>query len=206
MIDPLVEIKLIQETEVSYDQIHDIIYRAHIVNREKGLFYRTAIFSGEMIKERVGDGLTFVAFVENKAVATASVCLHIGRHWYDKGLLVAHYCFDAVLPEYQGKGIMSIIDGYRDSYALSSSVKVIRSGTAEGNIAQRNKFMHQGFVPVDYRYFDGNDFYSVLYARWMDDKYKRSKFVCVVHYCISMFYTKIRFNLAHIFRRFRKHN
>lgn len=188
-----VVVKDIKDTDISYSQIHSVISRAHEKNREKGLFYRTVNMSGDEILKRVGQGVTYVAFDGDRLVATASVGLHVGKDWYDNGVLVAHYCFDAVLPEYQGRGIMTQIDQVRDAFSHSSGAKVIRSGTAEINVIQRNKFKHQGFTPVDYRCFDGNNFFSIMYARWLDEEFRKSKIRCSLHFIYSRIKTRARF-------------
>ena len=189
------------EAGVTYDQIHEVIFKAHERNRNKGLYYRTVDYTGEQIKNKIGNGATFVALDDKTIVATGSVGIHTGKSWYDKGLLVAHYCFDAVLPEYQRKGIMTAIDKLRDEFSANNGVSVIRSGTAEKNYPQRQKFDRQGFIPVDYQRFSGNSFFSVLYAKWTDKDRKPSRFNCFLHYEYKKLITRLRFFISRVFRK-----
>lgn len=177
----IVIIKAAQEWGGSYEEIHDVIYQAHEQNRQKGIYYKSSLLDGEGIKKKVGDGTTFVALLNNHIIGTGSVSLRKGKYWYDKGLLVAHYCLDAVLPEYQGKGIMKEIDIEREQYAISNGAKLIRSGTAEKNTVQRKRFKKNGFVPVEYLVTKGNGYYSVMYAKWLDESVTQKNRKCLLH-------------------------
>lgn len=173
----------------SYEEIHAVLFRAHQQNRAKGIVYKSAFLTGEEIKSHVGKGVTFVAIDDSKVVGTASVSMRIGKYWYDKGLVVAHYCLDAVLPEYQGQGIMKSIDKQRDLFAIQEGAKLIRSGTAQYNSIQRKKFEKQGFVPVDFLVTKGNGYYSVMYAKWIDISIKPTNNACRRQYLKSIFRT-----------------
>ena len=174
----------------SYEILHQVIYKAHNNNRERGLFYTTSLLSGTQIKEKISDGITFVALRNDEVVGTASVIIKIGKNWYDKGLQVAHYCLDAVLPEYQGCGIMKKMDEYRNAFSISRGAKLIRSGTAEGNLIQRTKFRRQGFKAVDCLSIKGNSFYSVMYAKWIDKTEKPPALLIAVNYFFRSIKTK----------------
>lgn len=189
-----IKIQSIEEWGGSYDEIHEVLYHAHQQNRERGIVYKSAYLTGEEIKNRIGNGVTFVAIDNSKVVATASVSLRKGKYWYDKGLLVAHYCLDAVLPEYQGKGIMKKIDEQRDLFAIVSGAKLIRSGTAEKNEIQRKKFINNGFIPVDFLVTKGNGYYSVMYAKWIDISAQPDLKTCKRLYNRSKIKTKLSYN------------
>ena len=184
-------IKTAQEWGGSYDEIHDVIYRAHEQNRKNGIYYRSSLLDGEGIKNKVGKGATFVAIKDNQVIGTGSVSIRKGKYWYDKGLPVAHFCLDAVLPEYQGKGIMKAIDNEREKYAVMNGARLIRSGTAEKNIIQNNKFKRTGFVPVDYLVTKGNDYYSVMYAKWLDESVVQKKWKCKMMFIKSKAIVKL---------------
>lgn len=177
-----------------YEEIHAILYSAHQQNRNNGIVYKSAFLTGEEIKKRVGNGITFVAVDDSKVVATASVSMRKGKYWYDKGQLVAHYCLDAVLPEYQGQGIMKRIDQQRDLFAVQIGAKLIRSGTAQKNRIQRKKFKKQGFVPVDFLVTKGNGYYSVMYAKWLDASVAKKTITCLFQYYKSKIKTILLYN------------
>lgn len=173
-------IKTVQEWGGTYDEIHSVIYQAHEQNRKKGLVYQSSLLDGDRIKQRVGNGVTYVAISDGKVVGTGSISLRKGKYWFDKGVLVAHYCLSAVLPTYQGKGIMKKIYREIEHFSVLSGAKLIRSGTAEKNVIQRHIFKQLGFFPVDYLVSKGNGYYSVMYAKWLDQSIAQNKWKCIV--------------------------
>ena len=190
-MDDVIIIKTIQEWGGSYDEIHEVLYRAHQANRDRGIVYKSALLDGNGIRNRVGNGMTLVAIKDDIVIGTASVSLRTGKYWFDRGLLVAHYCLAGVLPEFQGQGIMKKLDEIRDSFAISYGAKIIRSGTAEKNIIQRKKFKKTGFIPVDFLVTKGNGYYSVMYAKWIDTSIAPSKFFCRLHHFKSKIRTRL---------------
>lgn len=180
MSEPIV-IKTIQEWGGSYDDIHEVLYEAHRHNRQRGLVYKSTLLNGAELQRKVGDGITYVALIEGRPVGTGSAYFCTGRNWYDKGVLVAHYCLAGVLPEYQGKGIMSQLYSAIEQYAITRGAKIVRSGTAERNAIQRSFFKRYGFIPVDFLISKGNDYFSVMYAKWLDPSVAHSYFKCKLH-------------------------
>ena len=187
-------VKSVQEWGGSYEEIHEVLYRAHQKNRENGIVYKSSLLDGEGIRNKVGDGITYVALLGDHLVGTASVSLRKGKYWFDKGHLVAHYCLAGVLPEYQGKGIMKLIDVAIESYAISNGAKIIRSGTAEKNYIQRNRFFKNGFVPVDFLVTKGNGYYSVMYAKWLDASIAQKPWKCTLHKIKSELIVRLTFS------------
>lgn len=171
-------IKTAEDWGGSYEAIHQVLYRAHQKNREYGLIYKSAFLSEAEIKEIVGNGVTFVALLGEKVIGTASVSMRLGTYWFDKGLLVAHFCLDAVLPEYQGRGVMTALDKYRTQYANTHDARAIRSGTAMKNSIQRKKFKRDGFIPVRCLVSKGANYDSIMYIKWLDRVSPYSKNYC----------------------------
>ncbi len=176
-----ITIKTLQEWGGTYDEIHDVLYQAHENNRKKGIVYQSSLLSGDELRKKIGDGITYVAIKDDRVVGTGSVSMRVGKYWYDKGLTVAHFCFDAVLTDYQGQGIMKQIDAVKYAYAASRGAQIVRSGTSEKNIIQRERYKRDGFTPVDYLVSRGNNFYSVMYAKWLDDSVSQNKLKCWLH-------------------------
>ena len=90
---------------VSWDEIHDVIWKAHESNRQQGINMRFPALPGEDIRKRVeGNGKMFVALDGKKVVGTAAIRIKKADLWCGKGDY-AYLCFASVLPEYSGQGI-----------------------------------------------------------------------------------------------------
>ena len=156
---------------ISFDEIADLLHEAHRENVRKGLNYSAATQNGEEIRRRLHDkGLFFVAIThDNKLVGASAVEIKERlTSWYGKNRPYAEISMEGVLPDYQGKGINSLIRAAISDYAFSY-VDLLVLDTAEKNrhaIAVNQK---RGWLCVDYRSWKTNDFYSVVMAKWKND-------------------------------------
>ena len=59
---------------VSWDEIHEVLWKAHEQNRKKGVIMSYPSLSGEEIKNKIGDkGKLFVAIEDNKVIGTLAL-------------------------------------------------------------------------------------------------------------------------------------
>lgn len=150
---------------ISWDEIHNVIYRSHENNRSKGLFQATAEISGEEIREKIGNGKCFVAMDGEKVVGTCSVETRQPKKWFVKGK-AAYYMFAGVIPEYQGKGIYSLLDGKRDKYVEDNGIDVIYMNTPEGNLRVQEQKIAKGYYLAGFFAPKNTDYYSVTLVKW----------------------------------------
>ena len=99
-------IQIIEKPDwVSWDEIHDVLWKAHAQNREKGINMSFPALPGEKIKEMIeGKGKMLVAFCDGKVVGTAAIKVKHANLWCGTDNY-AYCCFASVLPEYNGKGV-----------------------------------------------------------------------------------------------------
>ena len=162
------EIKIVEKPDaLSYDEIHDLLYAAHAVNRERGFVMRTSLLSGEELEKRIGrDGKCWVAFDGDKPVGTLSIRIVNRNAWYAKGR-IPDYMLAGVLPEYSGKHINSMLAAKAFDFAASHGYTVMELDTADNNDRAIGIYRHQGFRPVGYSAPKGLDHYSVIMAKWL---------------------------------------
>ena len=176
---------------VSWEEIHEVIYVAHKVNRERGLFYKTATMTGEQLEKRLKGGMCFVALKGKKVVGTKSVKTYLGKNWYNKGQNVAHMMLSGILPEYQGEGVYEDLTAAANKYVKKIGVRMLQGGTAGKNVLVRKLAEKQGYVTVDYETQVGVNYYSVIFVKWLDGN------------PFPMWYCKFRLALSKAWVRFR---
>lgn len=163
-------IEILQKPDsVSWDVIHDIVYKAHESNRKKGVNIQNAHLSGEQLKESLGvDGVCFVALDGDKVVATASVAFHTLNTWYARVQKVGYGTLAAVLPEYKGRHLFSKLEKVRVSYVCAKGCTGFYVKTAEKNIEMRNIKKKHGYfeVSIGRTLFNPHN-YITLY-KWLD--------------------------------------
>lgn len=187
-------IKVMPKPEwVSWDDIRELLLAAHKKNIEKGMTMNTATMSGEDLKKHLGEeGRCFVAFCGDQLVGTTSVRISVGKQWYDNGKIVSKGALSAILPKYQGMGILEEMNELRDVYIAEKGVQVMEGDTPEENKTVRKFVAKNGFKEVRYFPASHQNHFSVYFVKWLDgcpfsDKYIKR------YFNISVILTKIQF-------------
>lgn len=153
---------------VSFDQIHEVLWAANESNRNKGIILKTSELNGPELEERIGrDGKCFVAMKEDRVIGTASMRVRDRDRWYYKGR-IAELILVAVIPECQGKGLVTLLMDKVLDTARKRGFSAIETDTAEKNARAIDIYKHRGFQPVDYRRFIGADHFSVVMVKWLN--------------------------------------
>lgn len=177
------EIKVMPKPEwVSWDDIHELLLAAHKKNIEKGITMNTTTMSGEDLKKHLGEeGRCFVAFCGDQLVGTTSVSISLGERWYDKGKIISKGTLSAILPRYQGMGILEEMNELRDAYIKEKGVQVMEGDTPEENMVVRKFVARNDFKEVRYFPASHQNHFSVYFVKWMEgcpfsDKYIQRRF------------------------------
>lgn len=184
---------MMKPERVSWEDIHALLLAAHQKNISRGMVMKATQLPGAELESRIGrDGRCIVALAGDKLVGTTSVGFYTGRHWYDRGKLVAHSMFSALLPRYQGIGIREDMNQLRDEYVKEVGAEIMQADTPTGNTIVRENARRHGFREVAYRSFPGH--YSVIFVKW----YGGCPFpawYCRLRFLLSRFYTVARFDI-----------
>ena len=194
------EIKVMEKPDwVSWNDIHQVLQSAHMVNRKRGLNMINANLSGEKIQRKVGNGICVVAMEGDKIIGTKSVALFKGDRWYSKGKIVAHYCLTGILKKYQGCGIFEMLNDECLKFVERVNPDIIQANTAENNKMILDNSHQNGWINLQCVTFKGTDYYSVFFAKWRK-KCPYPLWYCKIRYRLSAIYTKTRFKPGHIER------
>lgn len=188
------EIKVMAKPDwVSWDDIRNLLIEAHKKNIEKGITMNTTTMSGEEIKKYIGEeGRCFVAFCGDQLIGTTSARIMFGEKWYDMGKIISKGAMSAILPKYQGLGILEEMNELRDAYIAEKGVQVLEGDTPEENIVVRKFVARNGFKEVRYFPASQQNHFSVYFVKWLEgcpfsDKYIKRYFT------ISKILTKIQY-------------
>ena len=161
------EIPVIEKPEwVSWDEIHDVLWKAHAVNREHGMNMAFPALPGDKIREKIeGHGKMFVAMMGKQVVGTAAIKAKEASLWCGKGCY-AYCCFAAILPEYKGLGLYKKLCKVREEEAVARGIDRMLFDTHERNnkVIEINK--KNGYKSVDIKIFQ--DHYDVVMLKWLD--------------------------------------
>lgn len=151
---------------VSWDEIHEVIWKAHEANRQQGINMRFPSLPGEEIRKRVeGKGKMFIALDGDKVVGTDAIIIKKASLWCGKGDY-AYQCFASVLPEYGGQGVYKQLNNCIERECIDRGLSRIMFDTNERNshIAEIN--VKHGYKKVSYKLY--GDHFSIVFVKWLD--------------------------------------
>lgn len=150
---------------VSWDDIHEVLWKAHAQNREKGIVMSYPSLSGSEIQKMIGaDGKMFVAIDKEKMIGTLALIKKTGNKWYNKGDY-GYLCLGAVLQEYGGKGVYRSLYQLAEKSAMDAGLVVLIRQTNEHNARMLKITKTEGYRYVEMKAC--KDHYNIVRAKWL---------------------------------------
>lgn len=183
-------IKVLEKPDwITWDEIHDVLWRAHEANRERGINLPHAAFSGQEIKDYLTpEGKMFVALCNGKVIGTAAYIERRAKFWFGEGIY-AYCCFASVLPEYAGEGVYRQLMEIREKSALAHGIDKMMFNTHPNNSRVINVALINGFKKVTFSL--GGDSPWVYMVKWINGA------------PYSGFRFKIMYECIHLWRQFK---
>lgn len=196
--------QIIEKPEsISWEDIHNLLWKAHAENRDKGITMLYPSLSGEEIRQRIeGKGKMFCAIANGKLVGTAAIVAQKVKFWFNKTPeIFAYQCFAAVLPEFEGTGIYKqlMLLREKESQIMGNNCLTFDTHVRNTHVISINKVY--GYKPVDYKFY--KDHYNVVMVKWINGcpysnvrcKYeflKRYLFVKTKHIVGSLYHKQLK--------------
>ncbi len=179
------EIHILEKPEwASWDEVHEVIWKAHETNRVKGMNMAHAALSGKEIAEYLGaDGKMFVAVLGNKVIGTAAYKEQKTKFWFGEGVY-AYCCFASVLPEFRGAGVYGRLMKLREQIAMANGIDKMLFNTHPQNSRVIEVALKNGFEKVNYTI--GSDSAWVYMVKWLDGARHSKLKIKIVYNCIKI--------------------
>ncbi len=162
------EVEIIEKPDsITWDDIHNVLYKAHEENREKGIFMRTSILTGEELRERLGHGVCLVALVKGQLAGTASIKFLYRDRWYAHEM-IGDLMLVGILPEYKGLCIYTKLLNKLEDIARMHKLSILELDTNEKNILMQKISLAKGFKKVSMFASPFVKHYSVVMAKWLN--------------------------------------
>ena len=177
---------------VSWVEIHNVLWKAHAQNREKGVIMSYPSLTGDEIKRRVeNNGKMFIALDGENVIVTLALIIKKGKKWYNKGTY-GYLCFGAVLPDYSGKGIYRSLYKVAETTALNQELSVITRDTNEANARMLKISKQEGYHFVECKAY--KDHFNIVRAKWLKGCPYPTWYI-KVRFVLSKIYVKARFRM-----------
>ena len=188
-----VNIQIVEKPDwVSWDVIHNVLWKAHEHNREKGIIMSYPSLSGGEIKAKIGDkGKMFIALDGEKVVGTLALIKKTGKKWYCSGNY-GYLCFGAVLPDYSGKGIYRALYQLAEPTAKQMGLTLLTRDTNENNARMLKITKKEGYHFVEYKAY--KDHFNIVRAKWLLECPYSTSYI-KFRFLLSRFLVKTRYRI-----------
>ena len=167
----------IRNKNQSWDDIHELLVYAHKKNIDKGIIMKTTTESNEQLKERVGDGVLFIATIGNQLIGCQMIKIVHTTSWYAPQGIIGHIGLGAVHPEYQGKGIYNKLNEKTFEYAKIKNCNIVCFDTAEFNYSMLSLSKKIGYRYVDFMATHSRH-YSIIVAKNLNKEFPFPQWYC----------------------------
>ena len=160
-------IQIIEKPDwISWDDIHNLLWKAHAENRRNGVVMRYPSLPGEEIRNRIdGKGKMLVSICDGKLVGTAALIIKEKKLWCGKGRY-GYCCFASVDSTFQGNGIYKEMCAIREQMARNMNISKMMMDTNEKNQKELSIAKKAGYKMVDLAFW--NDHFNVICVKWLD--------------------------------------
>ena len=185
---------------VSWNEIHDVLQKAHAENRAHGINMRKPSLPGSEIEKEIGSkGKMFVAMDGDRVVGTSSIVPKQLNYWCDKpSNQYACKYFASVLPEYAGCGIFKQLDLRREKEAIEMGLEKMLGDTHENNKHLLDIIKKNGYRFVDYKHC--GDHNNVIFVKWLNGC-PYSRFRCWYEFNKRKYILKLKLLVKRFFRQ-----
>ena len=150
---------------ISWDEIHDFLWKAHEKNRQRGIIMKYPALPGEEVRKRVdGNGVMLVAIKGTELVGTAALVFKEKELWCGVGKY-AYCCFAAVSPELHGCGVYKRLCVERENVAIKNGVNRMMFDTNENNHHEIVIALKNGYHKI--RQTDWGDHVNIVLVKWL---------------------------------------
>lgn len=165
-------VKILEKPDyISWNDLAELQYKAHADNRSNGVDQNCAHMNGEQLRTSLGDGKCIVAIVDGNLVGMAcyQIIDNFRGFWFCNGKRVASLLYTAILPEYQKGAIFFKLIMTRNMFLEEDHAEVVITDTHFKNNKMRELFRLYGYKEVLWKKFSSCKYYSVVYARWINE-------------------------------------
>lgn len=163
------ELRVMEKPDwVSWEDVRKCIYRAQQTNVKKGFDMAFGHLSAEELCEKIGDGYCFVVLNEqNNVIGTVTLKVSNIDYWWYKGE-AGYHCYEGIVPEYRGTDVYFDMHAALMAKEKELGIKLLWGDTAEHNSVVLKSVKKKGWKHVQYKAYRSCDYYSVIFAKWMD--------------------------------------
>ena len=181
-------VKVLSETDVSYQQVTDLLHDAFEERSEQGLHFTCSAMTAKEFASKTESGVIFVALDEKNEELLGTATIHIDVD--KKGEPFGYMEYLAVRPSAKHTGVGTrLAQSFSDSLTANGA-KYVLSDTACRATSSVNWHLKNGFQIYELVSYPSTDYWSYVFIKYLDGARKKSPLQIKWHYCLSVLYFK----------------
>lgn len=184
-----VEIRLLPETTITYQQLADMQHAAFKERLEQGLLFTCSFMTTEQFEAKMKDGYVFVALNKETGELLGSVTIHVNKD--KKGNIYGCHEYLAVSPLAKHSGVGSKLAQAWNALLQDKHAKYVLSDTACRATSSVNWHLKNGFQIYELESYRSTNYWSYVFIKYLDDSIKKSPLQIKLHYWHSWLFIRI---------------
>lgn len=183
-------IKLLSESDITYQQIADLQHAAFEERLNQGLRFTCSVMTAEQFEAKMNDGYVFLALNEDSNELLGTVTIHL---YTDKSSdLYGYHEFLAVSPLAKHSGVGISLAQAWQKLLLEKGAKYVLSDTACGAISSVKWHLKNGFKIIGLESYRSTNYWSYVFRRQLIPSKKwDNPLYCKWQYIKSWLFIKI---------------
>lgn len=181
-------VKLLSDTDITYQQVTDLLHAAFEERLEQGLYFTCSSMTVEQFEKKMEGGFVFVACEKNSKELLGTVTIHINTD--QKGNVYGYHEYLAVSPSVKHAGIGSQLALAWNKFLIEKGAKYVLSDTACGATSSVNWHLKNGFQVYELESYRSTNYWSYVFIKYLDNSINIVPFFLKLHYLKSWIFIK----------------
>ena len=174
------DIRLLAQTNITYQQIADLQHSAFQERLEQGLHFTSSSMTALQFEEKMKDGYVFVAIDTNTDTLLGTVTIHIGTD--NKGIVYGYHEYLAVSPDAKHMGIGTKMADAWTKFLKEKGAAYVLSDTACKAASSVKWHLKNGFRIYELESYRSTNYWSYVFIKYLDGSIQKSAFRMKLHY------------------------
>lgn len=184
-----VEVKLLSETNISYQQITDLLHEAFEERLEQGMRFTCSTMTAKLLEEKISDGYVFVALNPTTNELIGTVTIHVDTD--KKGIVFGYHEYLAVSPKAKHTGVGTRLSQAWINFLQNKGAKYVMSDTACGALSSVKWHLKNGFYIYGLESYRSTNYWSYVFIKYLDKSEKKRNIEIKLHFLWSWFFIRI---------------
>lgn len=183
------EIYKLEETDISYKQIVDLLHESFKERLNQGLQYTCSFITEEKFRKITSKSIVFVA-IDNKLGLCGTATLTIRKD--HRNIKYGYNEYNGIRSDMKGKGIGSLLYIYREREALNYGCEYMMSDTSTQAKSAVKYHLKNGFKIIGLESYRSTNYWSYVFRKQLVPSKKwNCDFYCKLQYLKSWTFIRI---------------